>query len=191
MKIAALILAAGMSSRMGTAKQLLPYKQNTLLGWAIEHAVKSEVNTVYCVLGANATEIASSISKYPIETIHNPNYQNGLSSSIISGIEYIKALDYDAVLMLLCDQPNVDATYINTLLSKFKSNPNYIVASSYKNRKGVPAVFPKEQFSNLLNLKDDKGAKLLLNSTDSSVITVETPIDLFDIDTPDDYKNLK
>lgn len=187
MKIAALILAAGMSSRMGTAKQLLPYKQTTLLGWAIENAIKSEVHTVYCVLGANAEEIAPTISKHHIEIIHNQDYQKGLSSSITSGIDHIKALDYDAVFIMLCDQPNVNDTYINTLLSKFQLNPNHIVASCYKNIKGVPAVFPKKQFSNLLSLKGDKGAKLLLN-TDSSVKSIETSIDLFDIDTPEDYK---
>lgn len=191
MKIAALILAAGMSSRMGTAKQLLPYKQTTLLGWAIENAIKSEVNAVYCVLGANAKEITATISKHPIQIIHNTNYQKGLSSSIISGIEHIKTLAYDATLIMLCDQPNVNSKYINTLLSEFKSKPNYIIASLYKNVKGVPAIFPKEQFPKLLNLKDDKGAKLLLNASNNSVIAIETPIDLFDIDTPEDYRNLK
>lgn len=189
MKIAALILAAGMSSRMGTAKQLLPYKHTTLLGWTIENAVKSEVNAVYCILGANAEEIASNISKYNVETIHNQDYQKGLSSSIISGIKHIKTLDYDAVFIMLCDQPGVNDMYINALVSKFKSKPNHIIASRYKNIKGVPAIFPKEQFSNLLNLKDDKGAKLLLNTSNKLVTTVETPIDLFDIDTPNDYKD--
>lgn len=192
MKIAALILAAGTSSRMGTAKQLLPYKETTLLGWAIENVLKSKVDKVYCILGSNAAQITSEISKYPVSIIHNKNYKKGLSSSIISGIEHIKHMDYDGILISLGDQPNVDSLYVNRMISEFKLKSNYIVASSYKNIKGVPAIFPVKQYPNLMNIEGDKGAKLVINSPHNLVTTIQSSIDLFDIDTPEDYnKSLK
>lgn len=187
MKIAALILAAGTSSRMGTDKQLLPYKGTTLLGWTIENILKCNVDKVFCVLGSNVEKITSEISKYPIAIIYNPNYEKGLSTSIISGIEHIKYMEYDPVLILLADQPNVDSLYINTIISTFELNPNDVIASSYNNIKGVSAIFPKKMYPNLVNIKGDKGAKLLLNSVGSSVITVNEFSNLRDIDTPQDY----
>lgn len=190
MRIAALILAAGSSQRMGKAKQLLPYKHTTLLGWAIENVLKTEIDSVYCVLGANADKISSTISDFDINIVYNSEYKNGLSSSITKGIEHIKTKDYDSVLIMLCDQPQVNNFYLNALISEFKSNPKSIIASNYINKNGVPAIFPKKLFDQLLKLKNDTGAKSLLNNNKELVETIKNGINLFDIDTPEDYKKL-
>ena len=188
-KTAILILAAGSSSRMGKPKQLLPYKNTTLLGIAIEQAQKSNVNAVFCVLGANAEIIEKSIEKHQIETIYNPNYKDGLSSSIVTGIDYLSTKDFDAVLILLADQPKITSSFLNQLLKTSEENIAKIIACNYDKNIGVPAIFPKKYFVELLKLKGDKGAKDLLKKYQTEIITMK-PFDLIDIDTKKDYKNL-
>lgn len=189
MNIAILILAAGTSTRMGTAKQLLPVRDKTLLGLTIENAINSKANQVFCVLGANAETIEQSIKKYTIEIINNSNYKNGLSSSITEGIIYIITRNFDAVLIALGDQPKVESNYLNTLIDSFKNNPTQISASNYSNNAGVPAIFPKHYFEQLKHLKGDKGARELLNSHKDDIILFKTN-QLIDIDTKQDYDNL-
>ncbi len=188
-KTAILILAAGISSRMGKPKQILPFKNTTLLGWSLEQAKKSKANNVFCVLGANAKIIEKDISIYNIETIFNPNFNNGLSSSIVAGIDYLKSTDLDTVLIMLADQPNINSDYLNKLIKTSEENPSKIIASNYIDKIGVPAVFPKEYFQQLLNLKADKGAKDFLNNHQSKTIKLK-PFNLIDIDTIEDYKKL-
>ncbi|MGB0891820.1 MAG: nucleotidyltransferase family protein [Flavobacteriaceae bacterium] len=188
-KTAVLILAAGSSSRMGNPKQLLPYKNTTLLGNAIEQAQKSNTNAVFCVLGANAEIIKKSIEKNPIETIYNPNYKDGLSSSIVTGIDYLSDKNFDAVLILLADQPKITSSFLNQLLKTSEENPSKIIACNYDKNIGVPAIFPKKYFVELLKLKGDKGAKEIINNHSSEIIKMAS-FNLIDIDTKEDYKNL-
>ena len=188
-KIAILILAAGSSSRMGTAKQLLPYKKTTLLGWTIEQVKTSKANAIYCVLGANAAIIKQQINQYKIETIFNADFKNGLSTSILVGVNHIIAKNFDSVLITLADQPNINPKYLDELIITSEENPKKIIASNYETKIGVPAIFPKNYFNQLLNLKGDKGASLFLNNHVSE--TIKMPLfNLIDIDTKEDYQKL-
>ncbi|OSY86922.1 hypothetical protein WH52_14150 [Tenacibaculum holothuriorum] len=186
---AIIILAAGSASRMGAIKQLLPYKNTTLLGWAIKNALETKTNEVFCVLGANAETIKREIDSLSIETILNTKYKNGLSSSIATGINHIIDKSFDAILIMLADQPYVNTTYLNTLLKTSKENPHNIIVSNYGKNIGVPAIFPKSYFQDLTDLKGDKGAKLFLEKHLSEVIKIKT-INLIDIDTPEEYQQL-
>ncbi|MEH6535117.1 MAG: nucleotidyltransferase family protein [Psychroserpens sp.] len=188
MTISILILSAGSSSRMGTTKQLLPIGKTTLLGISIENAIQSKANKIFCVLGANAKNIQQSLVQYDIEVITNNNHNEGLSSSIIEGIQYIEDKNFDAVLIMLGDQPKVDSNYLNALISSFKKNPTKISASDYSNNIGVPAIFPKTFFKQLQCLKGDKGAKDFLNTHKTQVIPIKSD-KLVDIDTQEDYLN--
>lgn len=188
-KTAILILAAGESSRMGSPKQLLPYQNTTLLGWAIEQAKNSITTDVFCVLGANAVQVQQSIEKKNIEIIINKDFQNGLSSSIVAGINHLKAKKFDSVLIMLADQPNVNTDYLNKLITASEEKNNNIVASCYPKKTGVPAVFSKQYFNQLLQLKGDKGAKNLLNNSSNKIIIIKDD-NLKDIDTKADYNNL-
>lgn len=190
MKIATLILAAGSSSRMGSTKQLLSVGNTTLLGTVIEKILLLNNNSIYCILGANADTIQKSITKYDLTILINSNYKNGLSSSIVSGIQHIKNLDYDAVLIVLGDQPNIQIDYFEKIIEKWKNSQDFIIASNYTSRKGVPALFPKKYFTLLENLEGDKGASKLLNSDEFPIFTMDSNIDLFDVDTQKDYQTL-
>lgn len=188
-RIAAIILAAGSSSRMGVSKQLLAFQETTLLGHVIENVRGSDVDKMYCTLGAESDLISLSIERYTIETIVNSNYKTGLSSSIIASIRHIENESFDAVMMILGDQPLVDSIYINELLTAFNNSSDKIIASSYANGPGVPVIIPKKYYPNLLQLKDDKGAKEFLTSQNENIISFETD-SLFDVDTEEDYKKL-
>ncbi|WP_299338738.1 nucleotidyltransferase family protein [uncultured Psychroserpens sp.] len=188
MTVAITILAAGSSSRMKKIKQLLPIQNSTLLGIAIENALQSDADQVYCVLGANADLITNSIQNSNIKIIYNPKYSEGLSSSIIAGIEYMSSKPFDATLIMLGDQPMVDSEYLNKLIINFKGNPSQVVASEYSDKIGVPAIFPKTFYNQLLQLNGDKGASLLLNSETINIKTV-TGSSLVDIDTEEDYNS--
>lgn len=188
-KTAILILAAGKSSRMGSIKQLLSYKKTTLLGWAIKQAKQSKANTVFCVLGANSEIIKKSIENYLVEIIYNADYNNGLSTSIITGVSHLKDKNFDTVLIMLADQPSISTDYLNQLIITSEENNGKIIVSNYGNKMGVPALFPKQYFNKLINLKGDYGAKEFLKMYLSEIIKMPT-FYLVDIDTKEDYKNL-
>ncbi|TYA92110.1 nucleotidyltransferase family protein [Seonamhaeicola marinus] len=189
-----IILAAGAASRMGKPKQLLPFKNSTLLEHSISQALNSKIKEVYCILGANSENIKKTVSSSQITFIDNPKWKEGLSTSIVKGINYLETLEktFDAVLIMLCDQPFINAHYIDLLMDTFAKNPKSIIASNYGGKHGVPAIFPKKTFQYLAKLEGDKGAKEVLNNGFFNVISV-TPKSkevLKDIDTPEDYESL-
>jgi molybdenum cofactor cytidylyltransferase len=188
MNIAILILSAGSSTRMGTTKQLLPIGNKTLLGLSIENALQTNAKKVFCVLGSNAENIKNSISQYDIEIIINPNFKEGLSSSIVEGLNHIDNTNFDAVLIMLSDQPKIDSNYINLLILSSEKKPTQIIASQYEKTIGVPAIFPKKYFKQLQQLEGDKGAKDFLNTYKAQVISIKSD-KLIDIDTQEDYLN--
>lgn len=192
MNISIVILAAGSSSRMGSTKQLLPYRNSTLLDTAIDNAINSNASYVYCVLGANAITIKKECKSKKVIFVLNPNFRDGLSSSIVAGIQHVvnNNASAEAVIITLADQPKADANYLNELIEKASENPDTLIASDYGFNKGVPAYFPKSTFPTLLKLVGDKGARDLLNGNSTKVITISSNHALLDIDTPQDYQEL-
>lgn len=192
MKIAILILAAGESKRMNGIKQLLPWKNTTLLGNAIEQAIQSKGDAVYVVLGANANRITPTIVHYNIQTIENKNWKNGLGNSIAAGIQYIKENQQqcDAILITLADQPLITAAYFNSLIDEYAKKEAKIIASETNNSPCVPAIFDALYFEQLSQLDQDKGAKEILLAAQKEVHRVPAAANLIDIDTTSDYEEL-
>ncbi len=179
---------------MGTSKQLLPFKNTTLLEHAVKNAQATKARKVYCVLGAHSKEIKDRVKTGEVTFIENRYWQEGLSASIVAGITYIQSVENvpDAVLIMLADQPFVDSNYMDSLIEAYHENQDSIIASAYDEKNGVPAIFSKRHFESLLKLKGDKGAKQLLNSEGVDVISIapKRRNTLLDIDTPDDYNTL-
>lgn len=192
-KIAVLVLAAGKSSRMKSIKQLEKIENKTLLDITLQKAKKLYSSTVYCVLGANADKIKAEINTSNIHFINNQNFEKGLSSSIVSGINYFKEnkLNLDGVLVLLADQPAIEIVYLKTMINLFKQNPSKIIASNYDTNFGVPVIFPKIFFNNLLLIEADKGAKEFINNHKNDVICPTRKTIFFDIDTKEDLSLFK
>lgn len=192
--IAILVLAAGKSSRMNTIKQLEKIDSKTLLEVTIDKVKPISSDNIFCVLGANADKIKRAISIENVTFILNKNYEIGLSSSIISGINYFKKkqLNFNGVFILLADQPAVEINYLKSMLILFQKNDGKIIASNYGKKLGVPVIFPEKYFKDLLLIKGDKGAKKFINDKKDETICSELQTNLIDIDTKEDlllYKN--
>jgi len=214
MKAAAVILAAGSSSRLGQPKQLVMLHEETLLDRAIRIAIEAGSAPVYVVLGANAeairagskylhsvipterhdpispnsvisTERATRVEK-PVVVLQNESWQEGIASSIRTGVH--AAAGAESILLMTCDQPTVTAAHLRLLLEAAKQTR--IAASSYADRVGIPAVFPKKSFEELLQLRGDTGARALLNEKSKEIITVSLADGELDIDTPEDLSQL-
>lgn len=188
-KIAMIILAAGESKRMNGIKQLLPWKNTTLLGNAIEHGISSKVNDVYVVLGANSVKIEESISNHTVQIIKNNNWKKGMGSSISCALEYLKKhkLNYKAVLITLADQPLIEAAYYNLLIHYFSTNKKRIITSNTNSKPSVPVIFDNYYFEKLSQLNQDKGAKDLLLSVPNDIFIVNAKVNMVDVDTEDTY----
>ena len=192
MKIAILILAAGESKRMHCIKQVLPWKNTTLLGNAIEQAIQSKGNAVYVMLGANANQIAPIIAHYKMQTIENKNWKNGLGNSIACGVRFLKEnqLQYDAILITLADQPLLNAVYYNELIAAYSQKEAKIIASETNNSPSVPAIFDAIYFDKLSQLNQDKGAKEILLANQKEVYVLHANANLVDIDTQTTYEQV-
>ena len=190
--IAIVVLAAGASSRMGDTKQLLPWRDTTLLGQALKTAKDSAADSVTLVLGANAEEIRKGIPEKQIDITVNSRWQSGLGSSIACGMKFLleknKALK--GILIMLADQPLIDTAYLNTMIAEFGKVGKQIIATSYKRRAGVPAIFGPPYFQSLKQLEDDFGAKHIIDSNPDQVLVLEPGDKTVDIDTKSEYKNL-
>ena len=189
--IAVIVLAAGKSSRMKTPKQLVKIGNNFLLEFVLSKAKAINKNHVYCVLGANDTLIRREISSSNVHFVYNAAFNEGLSSSIVSGVSEIEMHpDYKAVLILLGDQPAIDKEYLDAMIALFSEDNSKIIASNYKGKLGVPAIFPKSYFSKLKNISGDFGAKEMLH-TSKDVIALNRPTNFIDIDTEKDLQDFK
>lgn len=190
--IAIVILAAGASSRMGQAKQLLPWQDTTLLGNAIRKAKASDANSVIVVLGANAEAIRKEIFPNQIKIVENQNWAWGLGSSIACGMGFlIKEADKpNGILVMLADQPLIDTAYLNTMMTAFNPEQEMIIATAYGNRAGVPALFSQYYFNKLTELDDDFGAKKIIDGDKKNVSILNPGQITDDIDTISDYKKL-
>jgi len=193
-KIALVILAAGASSRMGTPKQLLPWGSQTLLGHAISEAQASLASDVFVVLGSSAAMISSTINLQDTPILIHENWAEGLGSSIsfaVSQLLALQTIQYDGILLTLADQPFITSAFYNTLITQFKSGIPAIVATSYGNWAGTPALFSSSMYQELLKLKGDKGAKNIIMENTLRLEVIEGRDKILDIDTPEVYRKWK
>lgn len=192
LNIAILILAAGESKRMQGIKQLLPWKNTTLLGNAIEQAIQSKGNAIYVVLGANSNKIYPSIAHYNVQIIENKNWKSGIGKSIACGVNFLREnhLIYDAILIMLGDQPLISSSYYNLLIDKYSQKEAKIIASETNNKPSVPAIFDAVYFDSLAQLSEDKGAKEILITAEKEVYILHSNVDLMDVDTLSSYENI-
>lgn len=189
-QIVSLILAAGNASRMGIPKQLLTAENTTLLEKCIKTSLASSCEKTYVVLGANAELISNQLSNFKINIILNTDWQEGIASSIRTGVQTILEEDntVDGVLILLADQVMVEAVLLNTLIDTYQSLNHKIVACKYAETIGSPALFDKSVISDLLKLEGNAGAKKVMEKHKEDLTLIDFPGGTIDVDTLDDYK---
>ncbi len=192
MKVGLIILAAGKASRMGKPKQLLTYQGSSLISHAVKIGLNSICKPLIVVLGAYTEQIKPEIDKLPVKIVENPHWKTGMSSSIRAGIAAIKESNpnLDAVIIALADQPLISEAVFDRLIQSYQETQNIIIASAYDDIVGVPALFNKTLFSELINLEGDKGAKALMRKYQDEMLAIAIPEAAIDIDTPDDYQKL-
>lgn len=191
-EIGIIILAAGGSTRLGRPKQLLEFKGQTLIEKVCETALETGFQTVV-VLGAFAAKIKPLIEDLSVETVLNKDWQTGMSSSLQTGLQKLleKNPDLSAAIFLLCDQPFVTTKTILKLVEKQKTSGKAIVASAYADQLGVPALFTKDLFAELLGLQGDVGARFLIKKYGNDYVAkISAPEAEFDIDTERDIEQL-
>jgi molybdenum cofactor cytidylyltransferase len=188
--IAAVVLAAGSSSRMGTPKQLLRVGSGTLLRHAVEQAIASSVRATFVVAGANAGQMHDELRQLPVSLVENARFAEGMGTSISAAIHAIETEPsaFDAVVLLTCDQPNVSAALIDKLIAEHARSAPPLVASAYAGTLGIPALFARDYFKSLRELSPDKGAKEILMRHPDEVVAVPFEPAVIDIDTPADYE---
>ena len=186
-----IILAAGESTRLGYPKQIAKYKDKTLLQLAIDAANGCKADKRVVVLGANRDEIKKTFSGASIPNIPNPHFEKGMSTSIKIGLEYMLRFDQpDQVIIMLCDQPFVDAKLLNKLIATQEKEGKGIVACAYSKTVGVPILFGKAYFKELMELTGDEGAKQIALAHEEDLATIAFPKGKVDIDTEEDLKEL-
>lgn len=192
-EITALLLAAGSSSRMGQSKQLLLVDSVPLLRKTVLTALEANTNHVAVVLGYNAGQHQQIIQDLNVDIIKHPGWQEGMGSSLKAGVSHIlkNHPDTQAILVLVCDQPHITSEHLNALISNYQTSQAPIIASAYASTVGVPVLFDKSKFAELLELDNTQGARKILEKNLSAVLSVEFPEGEVDIDTPDDYKKLR
>ncbi len=190
--IGLIILAAGSSSRLGQPKQNLVFQGSTLLQRTIKAALAADCQQIAVVLGANAPVIERTIADQPVQILHNFNWEAGMSSSINCGLASLLKTtpQLQSVILMLCDQPFADTAIINQLIQA-SANNKLLVACNYNGTIGVPSLFDKSYFKELLALQGHEGAKKLLLKYKDEVHTIPFPLGMIDIDTIGDFERLE
>ena len=187
-----ILLAAGSSSRFGSPKQLAQNNGMSLIHHSVSEAIK--VNSdVIVVLGANLDIVKKEIENFPIQIVYNKNWEAGMSSSIRCGITALLNRNplAEAAIIVVIDQPFLSSTIIADLIEKYEATKKPVVACAYKDVIGTPALFDKSFFQPLLELKGQSGAKKIISQNKNAVVTIPFPLGHIDIDTKEDYENLK
>ncbi|OON67046.1 NTP transferase domain-containing protein [Hymenobacter sp. CRA2] len=189
--IAAVLLAAGASTRMGQPKQLLPYQGSTLLRRAAETALAAGCQPVVVVTGALHAELAAEVRDLPVLLEHNDVWEAGIGTSIGVGVRAVEksAPEAAAVLVMLSDQPLVTPALLGQLLTAWRQS-GLPVATTYADAVGVPAVFGRMVWPQLLALPATAGAKPLLQRLGDELALISFPPAATDVDTPEQYAAL-
>jgi molybdenum cofactor cytidylyltransferase len=188
----AIILAAGRSERLGAPKQLLQFRGETLLAHTINEARQASVQSIVVVFGYQFDLLAKTIDINGLQIVKNENWQIGIASSINCGITALQNIAPlpDAAILMVCDQPFITASLLNDLIKAQKVSGKPIIASKYNDTAGIPVLFHKDLFPELLGLDGDSGAKKIIHKYPDLVTTFPFPKGGIDIDTLSDYEAL-
>lgn len=187
------ILAAGSSSRLGQPKQLLEFQGTTLIQRITQIAVNAVKKPVVVMLGANCSLIHAQLTHLPVHIVYNPDWSQGMTSSIRKGLMALLYFspDTEAVIFAVCDQPYISPDLFVEMLDAGNKTLKPIVACLYNNILGTPVLFKKEYFDVVLSLKDNEGARKILQAHPESVEAVPFPLGVIDVDTMQDYNALQ
>ncbi|MFJ7683977.1 nucleotidyltransferase family protein [Peribacillus butanolivorans] len=196
LKVGAVILAAGMSTRMGKPKLLLPLNGQPLFKYTLKATVDASLQPIVLIAGHYIEEIRHYTHDLEdIEIIYNQNYANGMASSLKIGIQAVKK-DVDAVMVFLADQPLVSKSIVQLLIDHYKAHKHEgirIVRSKYKEDLGHPILFDAELFNEFDSIDGEQGGKEIIKKYTrlTKIISFDNQMWGMDVDTPEDYLIMK
>ena len=190
--IGILLLAAGSSSRLGQPKQLVKINHEILIEYIINSALATPCNPIVIVLGAHYQKIKPLIEHHSIYVLVNKNWEKGMGSTIACGMDFIikNFPNLKAVILLVCDQYKLSEKDILKLITIYEKTEKNIIASKYGNTIGVPALFSKNIFQELIKLNSHQGAKNIINQYKNELATIDFPEGISDLDTKEDLEKL-
>lgn len=191
--ISGVVLAAGRAQRIGGEKLLLPLRGKPVLQWVLESALSSDLDEIICV----ARELTSggrrlNVNNERLLWLTNHAADRGQSTSVIAGLWATNPRS-EGVMFLVGDQPLIPKELINALIEKFKSDPAWIIAPSFKQEPRNPVLFRRDLFPELLQLSGDRGGRVLIEKYKDKTVLLEwkDEIPFLDLDVREDYERLK
>jgi molybdenum cofactor cytidylyltransferase len=189
--IAAVVLAAGLSRRMGQAKLLMKVGGRAIIRYVVESVLVGGVDSVWVVTGPDVEPIEAALAGIEVQIAVNPAPEEGQAGSVRTGIAALPA-SVDWALIALGDQPLLAPAIIPALLAARRTSPKLIVAPRYRDGQGNPVVFRREIFPELLRLSGDQGARPIIQREPARVEWVDLDLPMPpDVDTPDDYEKIR
>ena len=189
--IAAVVLSAGESSRMGRPKALLPINGETFVERIVAALRRTSAGGIFLVLGHNADEMRRRVEHLPVEILVNPDYKLGQLSSLQVAIRRLTELpDCEGMLVHLVDHPYIDSDLVDLMIGRFRVSGKLIVVPRFGARRGHPVIFSNRLFPELLSAPIDQGAKAVVNAHRGETLEIDTEQEgiTLDIDTPELYR---
>jgi molybdenum cofactor cytidylyltransferase len=185
-RIAAVVLAAGLSSRMGSNKLLAEWRGKPLVRWAVESAMGSEARPVIVVTGHESAKVEAALKGLDVRFVHNLHYAAGLSASLRAGIRSVPA-NCDGAMVLLGDMPEISPSLIDRMIAAFSpTDGRSICVAAHEGKRGNPVLWARRFFADIEALSGDVGARELIAAHEDLVCDVDADgAALRDIDTPD------
>ena len=187
--VSGILLAAGLSTRMGAPKQLLPFGESTIIETVVDNMLGAKFDEVIVVVGHRAAEIQKQLGTRLIKTVFNPDYRDGMLTSAQTGIRALETSD--AFALMLVDQPFITSALIDQVVDAYQRTEEGIVLPSYNYKRGHPVIFDQRYAREILNLgMESGGVRTLLKKYDDDIhyVTVDTDCVLRDIDYREDYE---
>jgi molybdenum cofactor cytidylyltransferase len=190
--VAAIVLAAGGSSRMPELKQLLPLGGRPMVRWATEAACAAGLAQVVVVVGAQADAVERALAGLPAEVVRNERWAEGLSTSVQAGLRALRP-GTQAALMLLADQPGVRPGLLRALVDGYRASGAPIVVPAFRGRRGNPVLFDRSLFPELMAVEGDRGGRVIIARHESAVhcLEVDDAAVISDVDTHQDYEQAR
>ncbi len=190
-RVAAVVLAAGASTRMGRNKLLLDLGGETLVRRAVQAAIGGAVDDVVVVLGHDEARVRAELAGLPCTAILNPDHAEGAGTSVRTGVRHVAA-DAQAVVVVLADMPFVTAEMIATLVHRYRDTRPPLVASHYGEVQAPPTLYDRALFGELLQIPGERCAKQVVRRHEQEAVVVAWPESaLRDIDLPADYEGAR
>lgn len=189
--IAAVVLSAGESSRMGRPKALLPIDGQTFIERIVSVLKECHVGRVIVVLGHDADELTRRIANLPVEILVNRDYRHGQLSSLQVAVRHLRADDRcDGMLVHLVDHPYISKKLVDVMVQRFYESQMSIVVPRFRGKRGHPVIFSRQLFGELLDAPMDQGAKAVVNAHRGETLEMDTEDEgiTLDIDTPELYR---